>query len=296
MKNKSITVQSDVKSRLNIGCGRQYHEDWTNLDLKSTDPSVICHDITKGVPFESNQFDSVYHSHILEHLTPEQGRELIEECFRVLRSGGILRIVVPDLERIARLYLETHQEAWGGDESSRAHYSWMKLELLDQMVREKSGGRMGSYMANLEMDDCDFVRSRVGDELKVCRSTPAGDDRNRNRGYAMATRITQWTERSRRKIARHVVNWLLGDDATTAFDEGLFRSQGEIHRWMYDRFSLRELCRNTGFVNFRVCRADESRIPGYSEFELDSVDGEARKPDSLFVECQKPESPPAKSK
>lgn len=287
--NKAYPLHEvSLSRRLNIGCGRRYHDDWTNLDLESNDPDVIQHDITKGVPFEENHFDSVYHSHVLEHLTPEQGRRLIEECYRVLAPGGILRIVVPDLERIARLYLETHDEAWIGDESSRNHYDWMKLELLDQLVREKSGGRMGSYMANLNLENSDFVRSRVGDELKICKSLPVASRNEPSSDFSFAARLTHWSMQSRKKIARHVVSWLLGDDAKVAFDEGLFRSQGEIHRWMYDRFSIRELCGNVGFVNFDVCQADSSRISDYDSFELDSLEGHARKPDSLFVECEKP--------
>ena len=69
---------------LNIGCGRRYHEDWLNLDLETSDPSVICHDVNKGLPFEEGRFSAVYHSHILEHLEPIEGRKLIEECYRCL--------------------------------------------------------------------------------------------------------------------------------------------------------------------------------------------------------------------
>lgn len=285
MKRKLAITQDATSPRyLNIGCGRRYHRDWVNLDLEASDPTIIRHDVTRGVPFERSQFDAVYHSHILEHLNPDQGERLINECFRVLRPGGILRIVVPDLERIAGLYLETHARAWDGDRDSEVDYNWMKLELLDQMVREKSGGRMGRYMASRDLKNSEFVRSRVGDELSVCQSL----DSPTRIGKSWIGRVVDSTFAFRIRMVRRLVRWTLGRGAERALDVGMFRSQGEVHLWMYDRFSLRQLCARVGFVNFRVCEANDSQIESYSKFELDSVDGQVRKPDSIFVECEKP--------
>ncbi len=292
MNQKIIPIQNTTVPRyLNIGCGRRYHRDWVNLDLESTDPSVIRHDVTQGVPFESSRFEVVYHSHILEHLRPEQGETLIHECFRVLKPGGVLRIVVPDLERIARLYLETHERAWAGDEDSEVDYNWMKLELLDQLVRENSGGRMGQYMASRNLKNSDFVRSRVGDELSICQS----GDSYQSRGRSWLSRVLGSTLAFRTHLVKRIVRLVLGSDAEHALDVGLFRNQGEVHLWMYDRFSLRHLCGRAGFVNFRVCQATESRIENYTQFNLDSREGQVRKPDSIFVECEKPAAAMAKT-
>jgi len=292
MSRTTIPIRNpEPPQRLNVGCGRRYHSDWTNLDLDSDDPSVIRHDVTRGIPFDECVFESVYHSHILEHLNPDQGLQLIGECFRVLKPGGVLRMVVPDLERIARLYLETHEQAWTGDEDSSVDYNWMKLELLDQLVRERSGGRMGRYMASREIKNSEFVRSRVGVELSVCQS----DEIRESRKLTLYERVARSTFDFRRRMARRFVRWTLGRPAEAAFDEGLFRSQGEIHRWMYDRYSLRELCGQVGFVDFRVCTAEASQIEGYSEFGLDSIDGQVCKPDSIFVECIKPAQAAAKA-
>jgi SAM-dependent methyltransferase len=284
--NRKIAATQNANSLryLNIGCGRRYHRDWVNLDLDSADPAIIRHDVTRGMPFESSQFEAVYHSHLLEHLKPEQGERLINECFRILKPEGTLRIVVPDLERIARLYLETHERAWSGDEASKMNFDWMKLELLDQMVREKSGGRMGRYMARRDLKNSDFVRSRVGDELSICQSSESPS----THGQSLLKRAIDSTFAFRTRMVRRMIRWTLGRNAEKAFDMGMFRSQGEVHQWMYDRYSLRQLCERAGFVNFRVCGADDSRIENYPKFDLDSVDGQIRKPDSIFVECEKP--------
>ncbi|MEM7457412.1 MAG: methyltransferase domain-containing protein, partial [Planctomycetota bacterium] len=255
---------------LNIGCGRHFDDRWQNLDIESSEPGVIVHDVTRGIPFETGSFDAVYHSHLLEHLKPHLGRALMADCLRVLKPGGVLRIVVPDLERIAELYLQKHHCAWNGDDDAAIDYNWMKLELLDQLVRECSGGRMGSYMASPEIKNSDFVRSRVGDEFKICRGTETYSKAAPIRP-GLGKRFSDFTRRWREKLSREFVRLMLGRNGAAAFDEGVFRSRGEIHRWMYDRYSLRELCHSTGFRDFRVLSATDSGIESYRQYRLDSV-------------------------
>jgi SAM-dependent methyltransferase len=271
---------------LNVGCGHRFHNDWTNIDLESTDPSVQQHDITKGLPFEDQKYDAVYHSHVLEHLDPTDGDRLLEECYRVLKPGGVLRIVIPNLEQIATLYLENHRRAWEGDEVAAVNYDWMKLELLDQLVRNHSGGRMGPYMAGDLCSNSKFVQSRVGDEFARCQNSHLRVVEKDRRG--VAEQINNAIKEAKAKFTRWVIRRLMGKEALRSFEEGLFRSQGEIHRWMYDRHSLRQLCHCCGFVNFKVQSATASFIEGYETFELDAHQGNVRKPDSLFVECRRP--------
>lgn len=287
MAVRASSNSKDSVRRLNVGCGRTFHPEWTNVDLESVDPQVLKHDIRQGLPFDDDTFDVVYHSHVLEHLAPEDGERLIAECYRVLKPGGVLRIVVPDLEQIARLYLEMHDLAWQGDEQAAVDYNWIKLELLDQLVREFSGGRMGRYMSNPEIQNSDFVRSRVGDEFWICRR-PDRRDSQTNAPLSWGSRIWAAVESWRKTAALTLVRWLLGRNAASAVQEGLFRSQGEVHRWMYDRYSLKQIAQSAGFEQFEVCTADSSNIDDFERFHLDVAGASIRKPDSLFVECCKP--------
>ena len=70
--------------------------------------------------------------------------------------------------------------------------------------------------------------------------------------------------------------------------EGLFRNGGEVHQWMYDRFSLPRVLRRAGFASVGKRLAGESDIPGFAGFELEIIHGRERKPDSLYVEGRKP--------
>jgi hypothetical protein len=60
------------------------------------------HDLSKGIPFESDSVDAVCHSHVLEHLDRPVAGAFLKETLRVLKPGGIYRIVVPDFEFLCR--------------------------------------------------------------------------------------------------------------------------------------------------------------------------------------------------
>jgi predicted SAM-dependent methyltransferase len=60
--------------------------------------------LIKGVPVNSDNADIIYCSHFLEHLTKNDGQYFLEECFRSLKKGGLLRIAVPDLDFAFAMY------------------------------------------------------------------------------------------------------------------------------------------------------------------------------------------------
>jgi len=58
---------------------------------------------------------------------------------------------------------------------------------------------------------------------------------------------------------------------------------------MYDRFSLKRLMESIGFTDVEITDAKQSRITDFASYNLDTnTDGSVRKPDSLFMEAQKP--------
>jgi predicted SAM-dependent methyltransferase len=250
---------------LNLGCGGHFHPDWINVDIVPQDPRVLQHDLQSRLPFEDSSFAAVYHSHVLEHIPKNQAAAFVSECHRVLAPGGILRVVVPDLETIARLYLKYLDAAVAGDEIAASRHEWMTLELLDQMVREESGGEMGKYWQQNPMPAEDFVIERFGREvLNQLENIRAAQQPSPSAAVAIQT------------------------PQPTAEEVGCFRQAGEVHKWMYDRLSLSLLLKGCGFSNFKVCKANESAIPDFSSYELDTnLDGVIRKPDSIFVEAIK---------
>ena len=62
-------------------------------------------DLTRRLPFDDHSIDAVYASHVLEHLHHDEAMGLITECKRVLKEGGVVRLVLPDTRRLIDAYL-----------------------------------------------------------------------------------------------------------------------------------------------------------------------------------------------
>lgn len=269
---------------LNIGCGAHYHPDWINLDVAPADPKVIPVDINHGLPFPSDSARICYSSHVLEHLDKDGARRLITECFRVLEPGGAVRFVLPDLEALAREYLHVLDAVASGQSSRALDYDWLMLELYDQTVRTSSGGEMALFLKRLPETDRAFVRSRIGVEAEQFW-LPNVHSTLRPKNRVSFLKLSKF---GREKLAYCLVYLIAGRSAAQSFRMGLFRNSGEIHQWMYDRYSLGRLLHQAGFVDVKVSEADESRIPEYLHYSLDTLNGVARKPDSLYIEAFKP--------
>jgi predicted SAM-dependent methyltransferase len=250
---------------LNLGCGGHFHSDWVNVDIAPHDPRVLQHDLQSRLPFEDSSFAAVYHSHVLEHIPKSQAAAFLNECHRVLAPGGVLRVVVPDLEMITRLYLKYLDEAVAGDEEAAKRHEWMTLELLDQLVREEGGGEMLKYWQQNPMPAEGYVIERLGREVLNYL------------GPYRASLLNQPTHPP-----------APAPPQADAEKIGWFRQSGEVHRWMYDRHSLGKLLKECSFIDARVSAANESHIPDFNRYLLDiELDGSTRKPDSLFMEAVK---------
>jgi SAM-dependent methyltransferase len=280
---------------LNVGCGRHGHATWTNLDLVAHRADVVEHDLRRGLPFDPATFDVVYHSHLLEHLDPAEGRTFLADCLRVLKPAGTLRVAVPDLEAIARGYLATVDRVDHRCELGVEDHEWMTIELLDQLVRSEPGGRMLSLARRPRVANRNFIQSRMGEELLTTAAPEPAESSVSEPGSSPAHRaagprrkLRHRLKRLRWKAAMAVVAMLTGDEGAAAFRQARFRQTGEVHRWMYDRISLRQLLERCGFTRVAACQAHESRVPGFAAYGLDMVGGRVRKPDSLFMEASKP--------
>jgi predicted SAM-dependent methyltransferase len=273
---------------LNVGCGRNFHPTWVNVDFSPSSPDVIACDLRRGLPFLDESFDAVYHSHLLEHLHPLEAKNLMKECLRVMKPNAVLRVVVPDLEDIAKNYLAAlNQAELGLTEEAEANYDWIMLELYDQVVRNYRGGEMLKYLRQEELKNQEFVLSRSGLSAKLILDKNLESYHKTVWQKIKAQKPGWFFQQFRNVLAAIFVNIIAGKNARLAFQEGLFRNSGEIHRWMYDRFSLRRLLEKTGFEQVIVCSADQSRIPDFNSYNLDVIDGQIRKPNSLFMEAIK---------
>lgn len=91
--------------RIHLGCGNTLLPGWLNVDLLGRVPADVGLDMKKPLPFADASVDAIFTEHMVEHLTYTESLALVCECERVLRPGGVLRIVVPDFELYVRSYM-----------------------------------------------------------------------------------------------------------------------------------------------------------------------------------------------
>jgi predicted SAM-dependent methyltransferase len=260
--NPVIKYTKNKKAYLNIGCGNIFAADWNNLDFIKH-PNIIKWDIRKGLPYPDSSMDAVYSSHTLEHMTPKEAQDLLSEVARVLKIGGIVRIAVPDISRVCEEYLKCLKDVEKDPSTTNnLRYDWLMLELIDQMVREKSGGRMRETIDSGNFDR-EYAQSRIGDLAQSGKIKGNTD-----------TKFIATLKRTKRFIMKII--------KTT--DP---RKTGEVHRWMYDKYSLGRLLRSFGFKNITALEFNMSRIPDWNLYQFDRSKfdiSKAKKPESLFME------------
>ncbi len=135
-----------------FGCGLCAPEQWKNFDAS---PALVLQhlpligplmpkgpfggyprtvqygDILKGLPVRPNSVDLLYCSHVLEHLTAGEARMALEHVYDYLKPGGIFRLVLPDMEVLAREYLNS-------DSPDAVHHFFMRLTWLGEDAPRRS--------------------------------------------------------------------------------------------------------------------------------------------------------------
>ena len=86
---------------VNLGCGARRSLEFINIDINEG-PGVIRHDLSLGIPLPTDSCDAVYQCAMLPNVKKPVAANLIKECYRVLKVGGILRVGIEDLEQLCR--------------------------------------------------------------------------------------------------------------------------------------------------------------------------------------------------
>jgi predicted SAM-dependent methyltransferase len=267
-------------NKINLGCGNIYltEDGWTNYDYSPSHSSVQRANLFGPLPIQDESAELVYSSHFLEHIPYDLVQGFLSECYRILAPGGILRLVLPDLEELCQSYL-LHRK---NNEHDLAKV--VLLEMIDQCVRRQSGGQLGQLYSRLgtlssqNKKIIEFIHYRTGEDI-LASAQERSKSRNINFLRSMRTRLEQaWI--------RLVVSLL----------PKAFRSQnvslaavGERHHWLWDFHQLHKLLAETGFASIARCKADISSFVGFPFYPLDlDKTGAPRKgAESMYIEAQK---------
>lgn len=93
-------------THLHLGCGPKYLPGFVNIDGNLFSKIDLWLDVRNGLPFGPNSIDSIYSTHMFEHFYADELGRLLQECVRVLKPGGGVRLIVPNLESAIRAYSE----------------------------------------------------------------------------------------------------------------------------------------------------------------------------------------------
>lgn len=121
----ALSGEADVKSRnrnmikVNLGCGKNILPGWDNHDKDI--------DITKKLPFADSSIDRIFAEHVVEHVEYYAAIKFFEDCYRVLKPGGIIRITIPSIENVMR----------------RADQEYVRF--VSKWVPHRAGTRAGMY-------------------------------------------------------------------------------------------------------------------------------------------------------
>lgn len=279
--------------RVNLGCGPVYVDsaDWLNLDFVTNSKSVLQANLLEKLPVDEGSAKLVYSSHFLEHIPKPQVMHFLAECLRVLKPGGVLRLVLPDLEEMARSYLMFR------DAGEHKKADFLVVEMVDQCVRRESGGELGKLYRHLRGSDgsasrtelIDFVRVRTGEQLTPLEASSRQHGEGGGAANRSAQRVIQGL--SRRLQQAWIRLLLLGFPRAFRAQNVSLAGVGERHHWLWDFHQLQAVLEDVGFTGVSRWSANTSSVADFPLYPLDlDAEGRPRKGmESMYVEAFKPD-------
>lgn len=109
-KEKADAARKSGNVRLNLGAGHICFDDYINVDERQIRNIDVVADI-RQLPFAENSVDEIYASHLIEHFTRHEFETVIlPYWFRLLKAGGKIRVILPDLESMIDHYKRQEYE------------------------------------------------------------------------------------------------------------------------------------------------------------------------------------------
>ena len=141
-----------MKKFLHIGCGDKYIPGFIHIDARKLPHVDYVTPADKLDMFQDNSVDLIYNCHVLEHFKRNDVEKVLEEWYRILKPGGILRIAVPDFEKLVEVYLKYKDlnliigPLYGRqDYSENFHYTVFDFSTLKALLRRVGFGKVYRY-------------------------------------------------------------------------------------------------------------------------------------------------------
>ncbi len=93
-----------MTKKLHLGCGKRYLPGYIHVDIDKFEHIDYVSDINNLDMFEDNSIELIYASHVLEYWDRIEVNKVLSEWRRVLIPNGILRLAVPNFEKLIDVY------------------------------------------------------------------------------------------------------------------------------------------------------------------------------------------------
>jgi predicted SAM-dependent methyltransferase len=187
-----LSRKNGAPRHLHLGSGPKYLPGFINIDANPREKTDLWLDVRCGLPYRDGSVDSIYTTHMFEHLYPDELQNLLRECVRVLKPGAGMRVVVPSLASAIAAYCQKREnwfdawplkyESWGGKFSnymfcSGQHRTAFDFDYLAEVLHAAGfreiietgegssrvyGDRVPSYERREELQHSLFVECFVG--------------------------------------------------------------------------------------------------------------------------------------
>lgn len=100
----SLPINEDNKVYIHLGCGEINAPGFINVDAIPFSHIHYVQDVEDLSILPNKYADLIYASHVLEHTSHSNSFKVLKEWYRVLREEGILRLSVPDFDKLIEVY------------------------------------------------------------------------------------------------------------------------------------------------------------------------------------------------
>ena len=95
----------NTKIKINLGSGHWKLDDWVNVDIDRESQPDVCANLAGALPFANDVARLMHTEDFIDQLELDQAAGFLRECHRILSPGGVLRVLTPDMRKLADLYL-----------------------------------------------------------------------------------------------------------------------------------------------------------------------------------------------
>lgn len=145
-KQTKTKAKKDLVIAVDLGCGqrkatKEYFEENMKIspdkvigvDIAKCEDADVIHDLTKfPYPFKDESVDAIYASHFVEHLDGIERMKFFNECYRILKPNGIMRLLHPYYKSVRAVQDPTHK--WPPISENSYFYwdkNWREANKLD---------------------------------------------------------------------------------------------------------------------------------------------------------------------